>query len=69
MLNLFADMYCMNNNVVLEMRLIAAFSILGIIISLIQFGLDVWGTTAKGCRAIRKNATGDIIAGKSKCLQ
>jgi len=56
------EIYCMNKNVVLEMRLVAAACILAIIISLIQFGLDVWGTTARGFRVIRKNATGDIIA-------
>ena len=54
----------MNKTVVLEMRLIAASCILAIVISLIQFGLDVWGTTARGLRVIRKTATGDIIAGK-----
>ena len=53
----------MNKNVVLEMRIVAAACILAIIISLIQFGLDVWGTTTRGFRVIRKNATGDIIAG------
>ena len=53
----------MNKNVQLEMQLIAASCILAIIISLTQFGLDVWGTTARGFRVIRKNATGNIIAG------
>lgn len=48
--------------------MIAAFCILGIITSLIQFGLDVWGTTARGCRVIRKNATGAIISGKVRIL-
>ena len=53
----------MNKNVVFEMRLIAACCSLGIVFSIAQFALDTWGTTAKGCRSLRKNATGDILAG------
>ena len=64
---LFLDVFCMNKNVVFEMRLIASCCVLGMVFSLLQFILDTWGTTARGWRVIRKNATGDILAG-SVCL-
>ncbi|XP_065071814.1 uncharacterized protein LOC135696370 [Rhopilema esculentum] len=56
------DVFCMNKNVVFEMRLIASCCVLGMVFSLLQFTLDTWGTTARGWRVIRKNATGDILA-------
>eukprot|EP00794_Sanderia_malayensis_P005351 gene5351-6022_t len=56
------EKFCMNAKVLIEMKVIATCCALAIVCSLAQFSLDTWGVSARCCKTLRKNATGDILA-------